>query len=142
MASPKRYWLVKQEPETYPWSRFVADGQTDWTGVRSYPARLNLRAMQVGDTVLYYHSVTDKEIVGVAEVSRPAFPDPTATGEVVDWSAVTLRAVRTLDRPVSLATLRADPAFANFALIKQGRLSVLPVSEAEFRRILELSEVA
>lgn len=142
MPSPsKHYWLVKQEPETYPWSQFVADGQTDWTGVRSYPARLHLRAMQVGDSVLYYHSVTSKEIVGLAEVVRTAFPDSTATEqEGKDWSAVSLRPVRTLAKPVSLATLRTDPAFVNLALIKQSRLSVLPVTEVEFRRILELSE--
>ncbi len=135
------YWLVKSEPEAYSWSRLVKDGQTDWTGVRSYAARNNLRAMAVGDRVLYYHSVTGKEVVGIAEVSRAAFPDPTVTKEDGDdWSAVTLRAVEALARPVGLAVIKADAAFEKFMLIKQSRLSVVPVAAKEFRRILVLAK--
>ncbi len=136
-----KHWLVKQEPDSYPWSQLVADGATDWTGVRNYGARNNLRAMAVGDRVLYYHSVTGKEVVGVAEVARAAFPDPTVTKEDGDdWSAVTLRPVEALAKPVALAAMRADPVFEGFALLKQSRLSVVPVSAREFRRVLALGK--
>ncbi len=136
----QRCWLVKQEPETYAWSQFAADRGTAWTGVRSFAARLHLRAMQPGDAVLYYHSGESREIVGLARVVRAASPDPTATEG--DWSAVDLEPVQALPRPVSLATIKADPAFANLALIRQSRLSVMPVGEAEFARLLELGGVA
>ncbi len=131
----QRCWLVKQEPETYAWSQFVADGRTAWTGVRSFPARIHLRAMQPGDPVLYYHSGESKEIVGLARVVRSAYPDPTATEG--DWSAVDLEPVAVLPQPVTLAAIKGDPAFANFALMRQSRLSVMPVSELEFARLRE-----
>lgn len=132
----ERTWLVKQEPETYAWSRLVADGSTAWTGVRNFQARNNLRAMALGDLVLYYHSVTGKAVVGVARVKRVAYPDPTATEG--DWSCVDLEPVKALVEPVSLAVLKADPLTAGMGLIRQSRLSVTPLLAGEFRRILQL----
>ena len=137
---PTRYWLVKQEPEAYPWSQLVADKRTVWTGVRNFQARNHLRAMKAGDAVLYYHSVTGKQIVGIAEVVREAYPDPTATDG--DWSVVDLAPRRALERPVDLATLKADPVTCDMPLIRQSRLSVMPLEAAVFRRILELSGTA
>ena len=102
-----KHWLVKQEPDAYPWKQFVADGHADWTGVRNFQARNFLRQMAVGDAVLYYHSVTEKCVVGIATVSRLAFPDPTA--KEGDWSAVELRPREPLPNPVSLARMRDDP---------------------------------
>ena len=135
-----KHWLVKQEPDAYPWSRFVADGRVDWTGVRNFQARNFLRQMAVGDAVLYYHSVTEKCVVGLATVSREAFPDPTA-GEG-DWSAVELRPREALPNPVSLSAMRDDPKLTNLPLLRQSRLSVLPVTKAEFDRILRLARPA
>jgi predicted RNA-binding protein with PUA-like domain len=137
---PKQHWLVKQEPEAYPWSQLVADGKTAWTGVRNFQARLSLRAMKKGDPVLYYHSVTDKQVVGIAEVVTEAYPDPTATEG--DWSAVDIAPKKSLARPVELATLKADPITAEMPLIRQSRLSVMPLDKDVFDRILELSRRA
>jgi predicted RNA-binding protein with PUA-like domain len=134
---PKQHWLVKQEPEAYPWSQLVADGKTAWTGVRNFQARLSLRAMKKGDPVLYYHSVTGKQVVGIAEVVAEAYPDPTATEG--DWSAVDIAPKKPLARPVELATLKADPITAEMPLIRQSRLSVMPLEKAVFDRIVELS---
>jgi len=133
----KHYWLVKQEPEAYPWSALLADGRTAWTGVRNFQARNNLRAMKRGDLVLYYHSVTGKEVVGIARVERKSYPDPTASEG--DWSCVDLVPVKTLKTPVPLDRLRADPATRGMALLRQSRLSVTPLTEAEYARILELA---
>ncbi len=136
--SARRHWLVKQEPEAYSWAQFVADGGTAWTGVRNYQARLNLRAMQVGDPVLYYHSVTDKAVVGIAEVARAAYPDPTAEpGE--DWSCVDLRPVRPLAAPVPLDRIKTEPALQEIALLRNSRLSVQPLTAEAFAKILALS---
>ena len=132
-----KHWLVKQEPDVYPWSQFAVDGRTDWTGVRNFQARNFLREMQVGDPVLYYHSVTEKCVVGLATVSREAFPDPTA-GEG-DWSAVELRPREPLSNPVSLAAIRADLKLSNLSLLRQSRLSVVPVTIAEYDQILHLA---
>ena len=132
-----KHWLVKQEPAAYPWSRFVADGRVDWTGVRNFQARNFLRGMSVGDRVLYYHSVSEKGVVGVAVVAREAFPDPTA--EEGDWSAVELRPQEALPNPVTLAAMRAAPPLGKLPLLRQSRLSVLPVTPAEFDHILLLS---
>ncbi len=132
------HWLVKQEPATYSWSRFVADGRTDWTGVRNYLARNFLREMAVGDPVLYYHSVEEKSVVGLASVSREAFPDPTA--DEGDWSAVELRPEHPFENPVALATMRADPKLKNLAFLRQSRLSVSPVTRAEYQHILRLAD--
>ena len=131
-----RFWLVKQEPADYPWSQLVADGETAWTGVRSFAARMHLRAMQVDDRVLYYHSGEGREVVGVARVARSAYPDPTATEGA--WVAVDLNPIEALARPVGLAAIKEDPALKDLPLIRQSRLSVMPVSEAGWARLLEL----
>lgn len=132
----KQYWLVKQEPEAYSWDDFVKDGGTQWTGVRNFQARNNLRAMKAGDLVFFYHSVSEKQVVGVAKVSKEHFPDPTATEG--DWSAVELKPVKPLKTPVTLEQIKADPRLADLPLIKQSRLSTQPVTEAQAKRLLEL----
>ena len=132
-----KHWLVKQEPDAYPWSQLVADGHTHWTGVRNFQARNFLREMQVGDPVLYYHSITEKRVVGIAVVSREAFPDPTA--EDGDWSAVELRPREALPRPVPLSAMRDDPELSNLPLLRQSRLSVVPIAKAEYDQLLRLS---
>lgn len=132
-----QYWLVKSEPETYAWSDLVRDRRTDWTGVRNFAARGHLNAMKPGDRVLYYHSGDDKAVVGLAEVTRAAFPDQTA--DEPGWVAVELKAVAPLARPVTLAEIKAEPALAKMALVRIGRLSVQPVTPAEFARIEKLA---
>ena len=134
----RSYWLVKQEPEAYSWDDFVKEGETYWDGVRNYQARNNLRAMKKGELVFFYHSVSDKEIVGVAKVIREHYPDPTA--KEGDWSVVDLAAAKPMKKPVSLAQIKAERSLEDIALIKQSRLSVMPITEAEFRLILELGE--
>ncbi len=134
----KRYWMVKQEPATYAWEEFVRDGRTNWTGVRNFQARNNLREMKQGDEVLYYHSVVGKEVVGVATVSVTAFPDPTATEG--DWSCVELQPKKALKRSVTLDEMKSDPVLKTIPLIKQSRLSVIPLSKAEFAHIIVLSK--
>ena len=129
------YWLVKQEPTAYSWSTFVKDGETEWTGVRNFQARDNLRAMKKGDQVLFYHSVVNPSVVGVAEVVKEAYPDPTATEG--DWSAVRLKPFHALKTPVTLAEIKKDPLLADIALLKQSRLSVMPLAEKEFKLIVE-----
>ncbi|PTY01230.1 EVE domain-containing protein [Opitutus sp. ER46] len=131
-----QYWLVKSEPETYSWHDFLRDGRTDWTGVRNYAARLNLNAMQRGDRVLFYESVTTKAVIGTAEVSRTAFPDTTA--DEPGWVAVELKARTALPQPVTLAQIKTIPELREMALLKLSRLSVQPVTRAEFERILAL----
>lgn len=133
----KKFWLVKQEPTAYSWSDFVADKTTDWTGVRNFTARNNLRAMQKGDDALYYHSVTEKAVVGLAKVTRTAFPDPTA--DEGDWSAVELKAGKALGRPVTLDEIKTQPRLKEMALLRYSRLSVQPVTAAEFKEILRLA---
>ncbi|MEP6955723.1 MAG: EVE domain-containing protein [Chthoniobacterales bacterium] len=130
----KRHWLVKQEPSAYSWDDFVRDGRTTWSGVRNFTARNNLRAMQLGDEALFYHSVVGKAVVGVAEVARVAFPDPTA--DEGDWSAVELIPKKRLPRPVTLDEIKKIPALQEMALLRLSRLSVQPVTPAEFREIL------
>jgi predicted RNA-binding protein with PUA-like domain len=132
------YWLVKSEPESYAWSQLVTDGRTSWTGVRNYQARNNLRAMKSGDPVLFYHSVSEKEIVGLAKVVREAHPDPTA--EEGDWSCVELAPVSPLVRPVSLETMKTDKILKDMALVKHSRLSVTPLTHSQFIRVLGLAE--
>jgi predicted RNA-binding protein with PUA-like domain len=131
-----QHWLVKQEPEDYSWTQFVKDGTTSWTGVRNFQARNNLRTMKAGDWVFYYHSGAGKEIVGLARVKREAHPDPTA--DEGDWVSVDLEPVRPLAKPVSLGVLKADRLLKDMVFVKQSRLSVSPVLEAQFKRILEL----
>ncbi len=130
------HWLVKQEPEDYSWAKFAQDGGTAWTGVRNYQARNNLRAMSAGDRVLFYHSGEAKEIVGVARVARLAYPDPSAAEG--DWSAVDLKPLKALVKPVPLAAIKADPVLQTMALVRQSRLSVTPVTQAQFDRVLEI----
>lgn len=124
------YWLVKQEPETYSWTDFVSDGLTDWTGVRNYQARNNLREMKTGDRVLFYHSGKDKAVVGLAEVAKSAYPDPTADDE--QWIAVDLKPVKALKNPVPLAAIRYDKRLSQLPLIRQSQLSVMSLSKDEF----------
>lgn len=130
-------WLVKSEPEVYGWTQFVAEGRTYWSGVRNAQARNALAAMKVGDRVLYYHSNEGKEVVGVAEVVREAYPDPTAP-EDPRWVVVDLVPVAPLPRPVPLAAFKADPVLAETALVRQSRLSVMPISEAAWARVMAL----
>jgi len=131
------YWLVKSEPAAYAWAQFVRDGKAAWTGVRNFQARNNLRAMKTGDRVLFYHSVTDKQIVGVARVMREFYPDATAAEG--DWSCVDLAPVKPLAKPVSLDAIKADQVLRELPLVKQSRLSVTPLTKAQFERVLELS---
>jgi predicted RNA-binding protein with PUA-like domain len=132
-----QYWLVKQEPTAYSWDQFVADGKTDWTGVRNFQARNNLRAMKSGDQVLYYHSVNGKAVVGVAVVSREAFPDPTATSG--DWTSVEIKPIRPVNPPVKLEQIKADPKLAQIPLLRQSRLSVMSLTRQEFDGVLGLA---
>src|SRR5215469_13689222 len=111
-----QYWLVKQEPEAYSWSAFVKDGRTAWTGVRNFAARNNLRSMKNGDLVFYYHTGSDKKVVGIAHLAREAYPDPTAEEE--GWSCVDLIPVKALEAPVSLETIKSDKALADMVLIR------------------------
>jgi predicted RNA-binding protein with PUA-like domain len=134
----KQYWLVKQEPESYSWADFVKDGKTAWTGVRNFQARNNLRAMKKGDLVLYYHSVSEKQAVGLARVEREAYADPTATEG--DWAAVDLTPVEPLAKPVTLETIKSDPILKHLLLVRNSRLSVSPVNEAQFQRLMVLAE--
>jgi predicted RNA-binding protein with PUA-like domain len=130
------YWIVKQEPDAYSWDDFVKDGATDWTGVRNFQARNNLKAMKKGDKVLYYHSNIGKEVVGIATVSKTGFPDPTDE----KWVAVELKPVKALKKPVTLAQLKANAALSNLKLIRQSQLSVSPVTNDEFEEIVSMSK--
>lgn len=131
-----KHWMVKSEPASYSWEQFTQEGRAAWTGVRNYQARINLRAMKVDDLVFFYHSVTGKEIVGIAKVAREAYPDPTA--EEPGWDCVDLVPVKPLKNPVTLATIKAVPAFQDIALLRQSRLSVMPLAAAEFAAIKKL----
>ena len=131
-----KYWLAKSEPKKYSWNDFVSEGRDYWDGVRNYQARNNLSAMKIGDRVLFYHSVTGKEVVGIAEVVREAYQDPTTDDE--RWVAVDMVPVKKLTRPVTLAEIKAEPALAKVALVKQSRLSVVPLLASEYRKILSL----
>lgn len=131
-----QYWLVKSEPEAYAWTDLVRDRRTAWTGVRNYQARIHLNAMRPGDAVLFYESVTTKAVVGIAEVTKAAFPDTTA--DEPGWVAVEVKAVRALARPVTLAAIKTTPALADIALLRQSRLSVMPLKAAEYGAIVKL----
>lgn len=135
---PRRYWLVKSEPEKYAWEQLVKDGSTCWDGVRNLQARNNLAAMGKGDLVLYYHSNVGKDVVGIARVTRTAYPDPTTQDE--RWVVVDLAPVKALARPVTLAEIKADRKLADIALVRQSRLSVMPIEEPAFERILALGQ--
>jgi predicted RNA-binding protein with PUA-like domain len=135
---PRHYWLMPSEPFKYSFAQLVRDGQTMWDGVRNFEARNNLRAMKAGDLTLFYHSNEGKTVVGVARIKREAYADPTAPGE--DWSVVDVEPVVPLKAPVSLDAIRAEPDFAEIALLKKSRLSVVPVSKAHFDRILKMGK--
>ncbi len=130
------YWLVKSEPDAFSWDQQVANGVEPWTGVRNFMARNNLRAMKKGDLAFFYHSNVGKEIVGVVRVARTAYPDPTA--ESGDWSCVDMQAVGPMPKPVSLATIKSTPELADIALIRQSRLSVMPIEPAQWRIICKM----
>jgi len=130
------YWLVKQDPANYPFEQFQKEKKTDWTGVRNYQARNFLRDMKKGDEVLFYHSGDENAVVGFASVSRSAFPDPTADED--GWIAVELKAGKKLAKPVSLAQVKADPKLANILLVRNGRISVMSLTKAEFDQIVKL----
>lgn len=132
----RNYWLVKSEPDAFSWDQQVANGTEPWTGVRNHMARNNLRAMRLGDRAFFYHSNIGREIVGIVEVAREAYPDPTAEGG--DWVCVDMRAVGPMPKPVTLAAIKADPAFADLALVRQSRLSVLPVGAEHWKRLCRM----
>jgi predicted RNA-binding protein with PUA-like domain len=130
------YWLVKQEPDTYGWEHLVRDGGTMWDGVRNYQARNNLKAMKVGDRALFYHSGKQPEVVGIAEVTKAAYPDPTTTDD--RWVVVDLKPVEALAHPVSLASIRANAALSDLPLLKQSQLSVMPVTAKQYKEIIRM----
>jgi predicted RNA-binding protein with PUA-like domain len=132
-----KQWLVKSEPSAYSWANLLADGRTAWTGVRNYTARNNLRAMQKGDAVLFYHSVVGKEIVGIATVVGEAYPDPTA--KEGDWSAVDLAPEKALERPVTLDEIKRNPKLKEMALLRLSRLSVQPVTGGQFDEVRRMA---
>ena len=135
-----KHWLVKQEPDTYAWDQFVRDKGTPWTGVRNFQARNNLRAMKKGDEVFYYHSVTGKAVVGLARVAREAYPDPTA--KEGDWSCVDLVPLKACRNPVTLEAIKGDASLKDIALLRQSRLSVMPLSSTEAKTLRKLGGLA
>jgi predicted RNA-binding protein with PUA-like domain len=138
---PMAYWLVKSEPDAFSWEQQVANGVEPWTGVRNFMARNNLAAMRLGDRAFFYHSNIGKEIVGVVEVVREAYPDPTAEPPKTpagQWVSVDMKAVAPMPRPVTLAQIKADPELADLALVRLSRLSVAPVSDAHWAYICRL----
>ena len=134
----RSFWLLKSEPSKYSWDDFVRDGSTCWDGVRNAQARNNLQAMRAGDLALFYHSQEGKEVVGVARITGEAYPDPTADDP--RWVVVDLEPERPLRRPVSLAEIKADPKLRGIPLVKQSRLSVMPIERPAFERILALGK--
>lgn len=131
------YWLVKSEPGTYSWDDFVKEGQTCWSGVRNYAARLHLRNMKKGDEVFFYHSNEGTDIVGLGKVIKEAYQDPTTDDD--RWSAVDLKPVRKLKKPVALDIIKKDKRLSNMALVRIGRLSVQPVTDGEYKVIMGLA---
>ena len=130
------YWLMKSEPESYGWSDLMRDGTTEWDGVRNNAARLHLKAMKPGDEAFFYHSMSDKAVVGIMRVTREAEPDP----KDKDWVSVRVEPVKALPRPVTLAEIKAEPRLAKMELIRQSRLSVAPVRHEEWEVVLELAK--
>ena len=133
---PKRHWLIKSEPAAYSWDDLRRDGETLWDGIRNHRAASNLRTMEKGDQAFFYHSVTGKEIVGIAEISEAGLADP----KDGSWAAVKIKPVRALERPVSLAEIKADPKLAGIELVRLSRLSVAEIASAEWDRIVELAK--
>jgi predicted RNA-binding protein with PUA-like domain len=134
----KGHWLVKQEPEDYSWDDLKRDGSTQWTGVRNFQARNNLRQMKVGDAVFFYHSGKEKCVVGIASVSKAAYPDPTAKED--GWIAVDIEPLKKLVNPVSLANIKANAKLSDLLLVRQSRLSVMPVGKSEFEEIVRMGK--
>ncbi|MEO6187426.1 MAG: EVE domain-containing protein [Ginsengibacter sp.] len=134
-----QYWLVKSEPFVYSWDQLIKDKKTSWDGIRNYAARNNLREMKKGDEVFFYHSNEGMDIVGIAKIVKEAFPDPTT--EDLNWVAVELKPVKKLKAPVSLTVIKNDPKLANMELVRNSRLSVQKVTDNEWRRIFELSDL-
>ena len=132
-----KYWLVKSEPSTYGWDNLVKDKKTSWDGVRNYAARNHLKAMKKGDEVLFYHSNEGKEIVGIAKVEKESYQDPTTMDS--NWVVVDLKPARKLKNPVNLIQIKADNRLAEMALVRLGRLSVQPVTEKEWKIMMELA---
>lgn len=130
------YWLVKSEPFKYSWEKFNKDGRTFWDGVRNYQARNNLREMKEGDLVLFYHSNEGKNVVGIAKVVKEAYQDPTT--DDTNWVVVDLVPVQSLDKPVTLEQIKAEESLKDISLVRQGRLSVMPLKATEFDKILEM----
>lgn len=133
----RQYWLVKSEPDSFSWDQQVANGVEPWTGVRNHMAKNNLKAMKKGDHAFFYHSNIGKEIVGVVEVVKEAYPDPTA--EKGDWVSVDMKAVGPVAKPVTLAAIKADPALADLALVRLSRLSVVPISPAHWKHLSRMA---
>lgn len=131
------YWLVKSEPLKYSWEQLVKDKQTYWDGVRNYAARNNLKAMKRGDEVLFYHSNEGLEIVGIAKVAKEHYPDPTADDDT--WVVVDLKPYKKLKKPVGLVQIKSDKRLSEMALVKLGRLSVQPVTEKEWKIVMEMA---
>lgn len=130
------YWLVKSEPDSFSWDQQVANGVEPWTGVRNHTAKNNLKSMKLGDRAFFYHSNVGKEIVGVVEVAREAYPDPSA--ESGDWVCVDMKAMAPMPRPVSLAEIKGNPKLADIALVRYSRLSVMPITKPHWQRICEM----
>jgi len=138
MKNKKSFWIVKQEPSQYSWKQFEKDRETYWDGVRNYQARNNLKNMKRGDNLLFYHSVVGKEIVGIAEVTREAYPDPTTDDE--RWVVVDLKPIKPFKVPVTLEEIKSHKELSEIALIKQARLSVMPITKKEFQILLKLGK--
>lgn len=132
------FWLVKQEPSKYSWQEFVKDKSTFWDGVRNYQARNNLASMKKGDLAFFYHSVVGKEVVGIAKITKESYPDPTTDDD--RWVVVDLKPIKSMKVPVALADIKAHPKLQNIALVKQSRLSVIPLTPAEFKIILDMGK--
>ena len=138
MNNKKSFWIIKQEPSQYNWKQFEKDRETYWDGVRNYQARNNLKKMKKGDNLLFYHSVVGKEIVGIAEVTRESYPDPTTDDE--RWVVVDLKPIKPFKVPVTLEEIKAHKELSEIALIKQARLSVMPITKKEFQILLKLGK--
>jgi len=140
MKNKTSFWIVKQEPSQYSWQQFEKDGSTYWDGVRNYQARNNLKAMKKGDKLLFYHSVIGKEIVGIAEVTRESYPDPTTNDE--RWVVVDLKPLKAFKVPVPLEIIKTHQELSDIPLIKQSRLSVMPIKKKEFQVLLKLGKTS
>ena len=140
MKNKKSFWIIKQEPSQYNWKQFEKDKETYWDGVRNYQARNNLKNMKKGDNLLFYHSVVGKEIVGIAEVTREAYPDPTTDDE--RWVVVDLKPIKPFKVPVTLEEIKTHKELSEIALIKQTRLSVIPITKKEFQVLLKLGKTS